>query len=176
MVTKSLLLCRCEPRCLWAKWYRLQSWVIQANVWHISGSLLDTVLMWPTWHFTPWFYFPYQVPIPSKGLKSSGVSFERPPSILVPLKVHAPPKGYQLYMTCAVRGCPTPTVSWYLDDVCINFDKDYYITNSFGVCSIYILRVRSKDSGVYKVVAVNSFGQAQCSTKLAVRGRSSLQN
>nr|XP_040060954.1 immunoglobulin-like and fibronectin type III domain-containing protein 1 isoform X2 [Gasterosteus aculeatus aculeatus] len=110
-----------------------------------------------------------RVPIPSKGLKSSGVSFERPPSILVPLKVHAPPKGYQLYMTCAVRGCPTPTVSWYLDDVCINFDKDYYITNSFGVCSIYILRVRSKDSGVYKVVAVNSFGQAQCSTKLAVR-------
>ncbi|KAM8914643.1 immunoglobulin-like and fibronectin type III domain-containing protein 1 isoform 2-T2 [Spinachia spinachia] len=110
-----------------------------------------------------------RVPIPSKGLKPSGVSFERPPSILVPLKVHAPPKGYQLYMTCAVRGCPTPSVSWYLNDVCINFDNNYYITNSFGVCSMYILRVRSKDSGVCKVVAVNSFGQAQCSTELAVR-------
>ncbi|XP_068567860.1 immunoglobulin-like and fibronectin type III domain-containing protein 1 [Cebidichthys violaceus] len=110
-----------------------------------------------------------RVPIPSNGGKSSGVSFERPPSILVPLKVHTPPKGYQLYMTCAVRGCPTPTVSWYLNDVCINFDKNYYITNSFGVCSMYILRVRSKDSGVCKVVAVNSFGQAECSTKLIVR-------
>ncbi|XP_037346120.2 immunoglobulin-like and fibronectin type III domain-containing protein 1 [Pungitius pungitius] len=110
-----------------------------------------------------------KVPIPSKGLKSSGLSFERPPSILVPLKVHAPPKGYALYMTCAVRGCPTPSVSWHLNDVCINFDNNYYITNSFGVCSMYILRVRSQDSGVYKVVAVNAFGRAQCSTKLAVR-------
>ncbi|KAM6947839.1 immunoglobulin-like and fibronectin type III domain-containing protein 1 [Lycodopsis pacificus] len=111
-----------------------------------------------------------RVPIPSHGGKSSsGVSFERPPSILVPLKVHTPPKGYKLYMTCAVRGCPTPTVSWYLNDVCIDFDNNYYITNSFGVCSMYILRVRSQDSGVCKVVAVNSFGQAECSTELIVR-------
>ncbi|XP_071759957.2 immunoglobulin-like and fibronectin type III domain-containing protein 1 [Centroberyx gerrardi] len=97
------------------------------------------------------------------------VNFERPPSILVPLKVHAPPKGYQLYMTCAVRGCPTPTVTWYLNDVCINADNNYYITNAYGVCSMYILRVRPKDSGEYKVVAVNSFGKAECSTKLMVR-------
>ncbi|XP_068449671.1 immunoglobulin-like and fibronectin type III domain-containing protein 1 [Clinocottus analis] len=110
-----------------------------------------------------------RVLIPSNGVNSSGISFERPPSILVPLKVHTPPKGYKLYMTCAVRGCPTPTVSWYLNDVCINSDHNYYITNAFGVCSLYILRVRSKDSGVCKVVAVNSFGQAECSTKLIVR-------
>uniref|UniRef100_A0A3P8WG85 Immunoglobulin-like and fibronectin type III domain-containing protein 1 n=1 Tax=Cynoglossus semilaevis TaxID=244447 RepID=A0A3P8WG85_CYNSE len=105
----------------------------------------------------------------SNGVHSTAVSFERPPSILVPLKVHNSPEGYQLYMTCAVRGCPTPTVSWYLNDVCINSDSNYYITNSFGVCSMYILRVRPEDSGEYKVVAVNSFGQAECSTKLVVR-------
>ncbi|XP_056157218.1 immunoglobulin-like and fibronectin type III domain-containing protein 1 [Lampris incognitus] len=105
----------------------------------------------------------------SDGSKQMDVKFERPPSILVPLKVHTPPKGYQLYMTCAVRGCPTPTVTWYLNDICINWDKNYYITNSYGICSMYILRVRSKDSGVYKVVAVNSFGKAECSTKLVVR-------
>ncbi|XP_029287840.1 immunoglobulin-like and fibronectin type III domain-containing protein 1 [Cottoperca gobio] len=110
-----------------------------------------------------------RVPKPSYGGISSEVSFERPPSILVPLKVHSPPKGYQLYMTCAVRGCPTPSVSWYLNDVCINSDNNYYITNSFGVCSMYILRVRTIDSGEYKVVATNSFGQAECSTKLKVR-------
>jgi len=39
---------------------------------------------------------------------------------------------------------------------------------------MYILRVRTKDSGDYKVVAVNSFGKAECSTKLNVRGKSSL--
>ncbi|XP_050930771.1 immunoglobulin-like and fibronectin type III domain-containing protein 1 [Lates calcarifer] len=110
-----------------------------------------------------------RVPLSSNGINSTAVCFERPPSILVPLKVHTPPKGYQVFMTCAVRGCPTPSVSWYLNDVCINSDNNYYITNSFGVCSMYILRVRPKDSGEYKVVAVNSFGKAECSTKLIVR-------
>ncbi|KAM9813446.1 immunoglobulin-like and fibronectin type III domain-containing protein 1 [Neosynchiropus ocellatus] len=110
-----------------------------------------------------------RVPIITNGLCSSAISFERPPSILVPLKVQTPPRGYQVFMTCAVRGCPTPSVYWYLDDVCINDDNNYYFTNSYGVCSMYILRVRSKDSGDYKVVAVNSFGQAECSTKLIVK-------
>uniref|UniRef100_A0A672FC61 Immunoglobulin like and fibronectin type III domain containing 1, tandem duplicate 4 n=1 Tax=Salarias fasciatus TaxID=181472 RepID=A0A672FC61_SALFA len=100
----------------------------------------------------------------------SAVCFERPPSILVPLKVHTPPKGYQVYMTCAVRGCPTPSVKWYLNDVCINSDKNYYITNSQGVCSMYIMRVRPADSGEYKVVAVNALGKAECSTKVIVKG------
>uniref|UniRef100_A0A3Q4GW24 Immunoglobulin-like and fibronectin type III domain-containing protein 1-like n=1 Tax=Neolamprologus brichardi TaxID=32507 RepID=A0A3Q4GW24_NEOBR len=112
-----------------------------------------------------------KVPVTSNGIISTEVSFERPPSILVPLKVHTPPKGYQLFMTCAVRGYPAPTVSWYLNDICINSDNNYYITNSFGVCSLYILQVRSKDSGEYKVVAVNSFGKAECSAKIFVRGK-----
>lgn len=107
----------------------------------------------------------------SNGIISSEPCFERPPSILVPLKVHTPPKGYQLYMTCAVRGCPAPSVSWYLDGICINSDKNYYITNAFGVCSLYILSVRSKDSGEYKVVAVNPLGKAECATKLVVKGK-----
>nr|XP_057911821.1 immunoglobulin-like and fibronectin type III domain-containing protein 1 [Doryrhamphus excisus] len=118
----------------------------------------------PTWGMNS-----NKVPIVCHAFNSSHISFERPPSILVPLKVHTPPKGYQVYMTCAVRGFPTPTVSWFLNDQCINSDSNYYITNSFGVCSMYILRVRPKDSGEYKVVAVNSFGKAECSTKLIVR-------
>ncbi|XP_077429532.1 immunoglobulin-like and fibronectin type III domain-containing protein 1 [Vanacampus margaritifer] len=118
----------------------------------------------PTWGMNS-----NKVPIKYNGINSRMISFERPPSILVPLKLHAPPKGYQVYMTCAVRGFPTPTVSWFLNDQCINSDSNYYITNSFGVCCMYILRVRPKDSGEYKVVAVNSFGKAECSTKLIVR-------
>ncbi|XP_017553307.1 immunoglobulin-like and fibronectin type III domain-containing protein 1 [Pygocentrus nattereri] len=97
------------------------------------------------------------------------ITFERPPSILVPLKVHTPPKGYQCYMTCAIRGCPAPSVSWYLNGICINSDNHYYITNVHGVCSLYILRVGPSDGGEYKVVAVNSFGKAECSAKLKVK-------
>ncbi|KAI4881018.1 hypothetical protein NFI96_011268, partial [Prochilodus magdalenae] len=99
------------------------------------------------------------------------ITFERPPSILVPLKVHTPPKGYQCYMTCAIRGCPAPNVSWYLNGICINSNKHYYITNAHGVCSMYILRVESSDGGEYKVVAINSSGKAECSAKLYVKGK-----
>ena len=150
------------------------------QIWVIQLHDLDVVEhCWCDYHVTltvifnpyPLRFFPHQVHITSNGVNSTELSFERPPSILVPLKVHTPPKGYQLYMTCAVRGCPTPTVSWYLNDVCINSDSNYYMTNSFGVCSMYILRVRSKDSGDYKVVAVNPLGKAECSTKLTVRGK-----
>ncbi|XP_041944622.1 immunoglobulin-like and fibronectin type III domain-containing protein 1 isoform X1 [Alosa sapidissima] len=97
------------------------------------------------------------------------VSLERPPSIMVPLKVHTPPKGYQCFMTCAVRGFPTPYVFWYLNDICINDNKNYYITNAHGICSMYILRVSATDGGVYKVVAINNFGTAECSTKVSVK-------
>lgn len=116
-------------------------------------------------------YVSAQVPLASNSTFSSNVCFERPPSILVPLKVHSPPKGYQLYMTCAVRGCPTPSVSWYLNNVCINSDKNYYITNSCGVCSMYILRVQPTDNGEYKVVALNSLGTAECAAKIIVKGK-----
>ncbi|XP_062402366.1 immunoglobulin-like and fibronectin type III domain-containing protein 1 isoform X2 [Sardina pilchardus] len=97
------------------------------------------------------------------------VSLDRPPSIMVPLKVHTPPKGYQCFMTCAVRGFPTPYVFWYLNDTCINDNKNYYITNAHGICSMYILRVGTTDGGEYKVVAINSFGTAECSTKVNVK-------
>lgn len=35
---------------------------------------------------------------------------------------------------------------------------------------MYILRVCPEDSGEYKVVAVNSFGKAECSSTLKVKG------
>lgn len=98
------------------------------------------------------------------------ITLERPPSILVPLKVHSPPQGYQLYMTCAVRGFPTPHVTWYLNGNCISSNNSYYITNAYGVCSMYIIRVGPEHSGEYRVLAVNSFGRAECSTKLKVKG------
>ncbi|XP_073708683.1 immunoglobulin-like and fibronectin type III domain-containing protein 1 [Garra rufa] len=104
------------------------------------------------------------------------VTLERPPSILVPLKVRTPPRGYQCYMTCAVRGCPTPYISWYHNGICINSDNNYYITNAFGICSMYILRVRPEDSGAYKVVAVNPFGRAECSSTLKVKEQISDNN
>ncbi|XP_010903838.1 immunoglobulin-like and fibronectin type III domain-containing protein 1 [Esox lucius] len=100
---------------------------------------------------------------------SKDCSFETVPSFLVPLKTHSSPESYECYMSCAVRGTPTPHVSWYRNNVSLNTNTNYLITNTCGVCSMVILRVGAKDSGEYKVIADNSLGRAECSTNLTVQ-------
>ncbi|XP_060724110.1 immunoglobulin-like and fibronectin type III domain-containing protein 1.1 isoform X4 [Tachysurus vachellii] len=101
--------------------------------------------------------------------ESKACNLESPPKFPVPLKLHTAPQGYECYMSCAVRGNPTPYVTWYRNNVSLNSDSNYYITNTCGVCSMLILRVAPKDTGMYKVIAENKLGRAECSTKLVVR-------
>ncbi|XP_064858088.1 immunoglobulin-like and fibronectin type III domain-containing protein 1 [Oncorhynchus nerka] len=98
------------------------------------------------------------------------LNFESAPSFLVPLKMHSTPESYECYMSCAVRGDPTPHVTWYRNNISLNTNTNYLITNTCGVCSMLILRVGTKDTGEYKVIADNALGRAECSTKLTVNG------
>ncbi|XP_024239495.1 immunoglobulin-like and fibronectin type III domain-containing protein 1 isoform X5 [Oncorhynchus tshawytscha] len=95
-------------------------------------------------------------------------NLERPPKFLVPLKMHTAPQGYECYMSCAVRGDPTPHVTWYRNNISLNTNTNYLISNTCGVCSMLILRVGPKDTGEYKIIAENNLGRAECSTKLTV--------
>lgn len=106
--------------------------------------------------------------------KTKVYDLQCPPKFLVPLKLHAAPQGYECYMTCALKGDPMPHVTWLQNNVILNTNTNYYITNTCGVCSLLILRVGPKDTGEYKIVAENGMGRAECSTKLTVRGNYSL--
>uniref|UniRef100_A0A671YRG4 Immunoglobulin like and fibronectin type III domain containing 1, tandem duplicate 3 n=1 Tax=Sparus aurata TaxID=8175 RepID=A0A671YRG4_SPAAU len=97
---------------------------------------------------------------------SKDCSFEVPPSFSVPLKTHNSPESYECYMSCAVTGNPRPHVTWYRNNVSLNTNTNYYITNTCGVCSMVILKVGPKDSGNYTVMAENNLGRVECSTKL----------
>uniref|UniRef100_A0A8C7C1U7 Immunoglobulin like and fibronectin type III domain containing 1, tandem duplicate 1 n=1 Tax=Oncorhynchus kisutch TaxID=8019 RepID=A0A8C7C1U7_ONCKI len=101
-------------------------------------------------------------------------NLERPPKFLVPLKMHTAPQGYECYMSCAVRGDPTPHVTWYRNNISLNTNTNYLISNTCGVCSMLILRVGPKDTGEYKIIAENNLGRAECSTKLTVSVQPSL--
>lgn len=92
-----------------------------------------------------------------------------PPKFIVPLKLHTAPQGYECYMSCAIKGDPTPHVTWLRNNISLNTNTNYFISNTCGVCSMLILRVGPKDTGEYKVVAENSLGRAECATKLTVR-------
>uniref|UniRef100_A0A665WF64 Immunoglobulin like and fibronectin type III domain containing 1, tandem duplicate 3 n=1 Tax=Echeneis naucrates TaxID=173247 RepID=A0A665WF64_ECHNA len=92
------------------------------------------------------------------------------PTFIVPLKLHTAPKGYECYMSCAVKGNPKPRITWYRNHVSLNTNTNYYISNTCGVCSMLILRVGTKDMGEYSITAENALGRAECSTALSVRG------
>ncbi|XP_074524996.1 immunoglobulin-like and fibronectin type III domain-containing protein 1 [Halichoeres trimaculatus] len=100
---------------------------------------------------------------------SKDCSFETPPAFSVPLKTHNSPESYECYMSCAVTGNPKPYITWYRNNISLNTNTNYYITNTCGVCSMVILKVGPKDSGDYTVVAENSLGRVECSTKLVVQ-------
>ncbi|KAK2857886.1 hypothetical protein Q7C36_005805 [Tachysurus vachellii] len=96
-------------------------------------------------------------------------NLESPPTFTVPMKTHTSPEKYECHMSCAVRGNPTPYVTWYRNNISINTNTNYYITNTCGVCSLKILRVGTKDNGEYKAIAENSLGRAECTTQLKIR-------
>ncbi|KAL7398350.1 hypothetical protein ABVT39_008335 [Epinephelus coioides] len=91
------------------------------------------------------------------------------PTFIVPLKLHTAPKGYECYMSCAVKGNPRPRITWYRNHISVNTDTNYYISDTCGVCSMLILRVSPRDMGEYTITAENALGRAECSTILSVR-------
>uniref|UniRef100_A0A8C7EYV2 Immunoglobulin like and fibronectin type III domain containing 1, tandem duplicate 2 n=1 Tax=Oncorhynchus kisutch TaxID=8019 RepID=A0A8C7EYV2_ONCKI len=99
-----------------------------------------------------------------------GLDLQCPPSFLLRLKICTAPPGYECYMSCAVRGDPKPHVTWYHNNVSLNTNTNYLITNVCGVCTMLILKIGPKDSGEYSVIADSPLGRAECSTKLTVRG------
>lgn len=102
--------------------------------------------------------------------KKKTLDLQSPPSFSVPLRRHVAPQGYECSMSCAIKGDPTPHVTWYLNNTSLNTNTNYYITNVCGVCSLLIPRVSPKDGGEYKVVVENKLGTAESSMVMNVRG------
>ncbi|XP_026202907.1 immunoglobulin-like and fibronectin type III domain-containing protein 1, partial [Anabas testudineus] len=98
------------------------------------------------------------------------LDFQTPPSFIVPLRRRTAPQGYECHMSCAVKGDPAPRVTWYHNNMSLNVNANYHITNVCGVCSLLILTVGARDYGEYKVVIENKLGSAECSMMLNVRG------
>uniref|UniRef100_A0A3B5QJW0 Immunoglobulin-like and fibronectin type III domain-containing protein 1 n=1 Tax=Xiphophorus maculatus TaxID=8083 RepID=A0A3B5QJW0_XIPMA len=106
---------------------------------------------------------PSESPVFMKAL-----NFESPPSFIIPLKRRTAPEGYECYMSCAVKGDPGPRVTWYHNNISLNTNTNYHITNVCGVCSLLILRVAPKDNGEYKVIIENKLGNAESSMTLNI--------
>ncbi|XP_058498394.1 immunoglobulin-like and fibronectin type III domain-containing protein 1 isoform X1 [Solea solea] len=91
------------------------------------------------------------------------------PTFIVPLKLRTAPKGYECYMSCAVKGNPKPRITWYRNHISLNTNTNYYISETCGVCTMLILCMGLKDMGEYTICAENALGRAESSTIVSIR-------
>ena len=67
-----------------------------------------------------------------------------------------------------VVGNPTPEIFWFKDDEPIGDSAKYYVKRDGPVCQLQIRNCDDDDRGVYKCVAQNNQGKAQCSGLLRI--------
>ncbi|GBL81915.1 Muscle M-line assembly protein unc-89, partial [Araneus ventricosus] len=78
-------------------------------------------------------------------------------------------EGSKHQIECQVFGNPLPLVSWFKDDICIDYSTDYSTIYNNGYCSLRIEEATPDHQGQYTCRAVNQVGQAACSANLKVQ-------
>uniref|UniRef100_A0A3B4GQP6 Immunoglobulin like and fibronectin type III domain containing 1, tandem duplicate 2 n=1 Tax=Pundamilia nyererei TaxID=303518 RepID=A0A3B4GQP6_9CICH len=147
-----------------------RSWVTVADRLFNNKFTVCNIMHGREYHFRVYAKNDMGISAPSESPTWEDCDLRCAPSFIVPLKLHTAPKGYECYMSCAVKGNPKPRITWYRNHISLNTNTNYYISNTCGVCTMLILRVGPKDMGEYSVIAENSLGRAECSTILNVRG------
>ncbi|XP_066595731.1 uncharacterized protein [Prorops nasuta] len=87
-----------------------------------------------------------------------------PSKIQLPLKDLVVKEGSAARLDCIIIGQPEPEVIWYHDEKPVKESADFQLLFQGDKCSLVIHEAFLDDAGVYKVVAINSGGEAssQC--------------
>ncbi|XP_076384943.1 uncharacterized protein LOC117223969 isoform X3 [Megalopta genalis] len=90
------------------------------------------------------------------------------PKIQMPLKDLRAQEGRSVRLDCVIVGQPEPEVIWYHDDQPVKESADFQLLFQGDKCSLVIHEAFLDDAGVYKVVAINSGGEASSQCTLTV--------
>lgn len=90
------------------------------------------------------------------------------PSIQVPLTDVTVLEGNRIRLDCVIVGQPEPEVIWYHDGRPVKESSDFQLLFQGDRCSLIIHEAFAEDAGEYKVVALNSAGEASSSCVLTV--------
>lgn len=93
------------------------------------------------------------------------------PSIQVQLKDQSALEGNTVMLECIIVGHPEPEVIWYHNDEPVKESDDILLLFQGDHCSLLIKDVYVEDAGDYKVVAINSAGEASSFCHLSVTSR-----
>lgn len=86
-----------------------------------------------------------------------------------------PPKtfvkeGKDVSLFCIIKGIPAPCVIWLFNKLLVDESATCHLRNDGSLCSLKLLKIVPKQSGIYTCKIVNAAGQAECSTHLTVTG------
>lgn len=82
------------------------------------------------------------------------------PSIQLPLANTVAKEGNRIRLDCVIVGQPEPEVIWYHDDRPVKESPDFQLLFQGDRCSLVIQEALPEDAGEYRVVALNSAGEA----------------
>lgn len=90
------------------------------------------------------------------------------PSVQMPLQDRSAFERDSVRFDCIIVGQPEPEVIWYHNDRPVKESSEFQLLFQGDRCSLIIREVFSEDAGVYKVVAINSAGEASSTCILKV--------
>lgn len=90
------------------------------------------------------------------------------PSVQLPLTNTTVSEGNRVRLDCVIVGQPEPEVIWYHDDRPVKESQDFQLLFQGDRCSLVIQEALPEDAGEYKVVALNSAGEASSKCVLSV--------
>ncbi|XP_036932830.1 palladin isoform X2 [Acanthopagrus latus] len=113
-----------------------------------------------------------QSPIYSQNYSGNGVA----PTFVKCLHDVSTVKGQLVVLECRLRGTPPLQVIWYREDEQVLDSDDFRILRKKAssasvpeeLCTLVITEAFPEDSGLFKCVAINSFGTVSCSAILEV--------
>ncbi|CAG0878667.1 unnamed protein product [Darwinula stevensoni] len=77
-------------------------------------------------------------------------------------------EGDQVVLECIITGQPEPEVIWYHDDKPVKESADLQLLFQGDTCCLVVKEAYPEDAGTYRVVAINSAGEASCQCALKV--------
>ncbi|CAI9175684.1 unnamed protein product [Rangifer tarandus platyrhynchus] len=77
-------------------------------------------------------------------------------------------EGQKLLLLCQVSSDPPATITWTLNGKTLKTTKFIVLSQEGSLCSVSIEKALPEDRGLYKCIAKNSAGQAECSCQVTV--------
>lgn len=90
------------------------------------------------------------------------------PSVQLPLKDISVFEGKPVRLDCVIVAQPEPEVIWYHDNRPVKESVDVQLVFQGDRCSLIIQEAYLEDGGSYRVVAINSAGEASSSCTLSI--------